>query len=182
MQTLIDFIGRKKADPPKSGPLKALTWKEPFASMMLCDKIETRSRNTNVRGWVLICAGQSHYTDNQLLQLCNKGQIAEVKFFLQGLPSVKGHAIAVAELYDSKKMQPFDEGLTYVKYNPDLYCHYYRNVHPIVPFEFKGSQGWKNLDESIWEKIEYVNFMTYMGLVNGRHPKQIDFTQKNPYK
>jgi hypothetical protein len=44
--------------------IRALTWKEPYASLMLHGKIETRTWYTKYRGLVLICAGLKHYNEN----------------------------------------------------------------------------------------------------------------------
>ena len=52
-------------------------------------------------------------------------------------------------------MQKEDENLGFVQYNPVLWCHIYQNVKPIVPFLFKGRQGWTNVDESILKQIKY---------------------------
>ena len=47
-------------------PIKALSWKQPYASLMLKGKIETRSWPTNYRGLVLICASKAPYSIKEI--------------------------------------------------------------------------------------------------------------------
>ena len=53
-------------------------------------------------------------------------------------------------------MLPEDEDKCFVDYNPNLYCHIYKNVREIEPFEIKGQMGWMNINEKIIDKIKYV--------------------------
>lgn len=47
--------------------IRALSWKEPYASLMLHGKIETRPWSTKYRGLVLVCASQKPYTEAELM-------------------------------------------------------------------------------------------------------------------
>ena len=61
MRQLTDLIG--------DSPLRALTWKEPYASLMLQDKIETREWYTKYRGWVLMCCGKEPYPREDIIRM-----------------------------------------------------------------------------------------------------------------
>lgn len=67
-----------------------------------------------------------------------------------------GYAIAVGRLIDCRKMKPEDEDKTFVKYRPDLYCHIYQDVRPIKPIAWKGSQGWRTVEQEIINKIVFI--------------------------
>ena len=138
--------------------IRALSWKEPFASLMLlAGKVETRTWATSYRGDVLICASKTPYSKNQQLDLMGE----EIRGFVQNAYLTpenyyRGYAIGVATLVDCRPMQPEDEAQCFVKYDPKLMCHIYENVRPIKPIPWKGQQGWKILDETIWEQIEFI--------------------------
>lgn len=131
--------------------IKALFWKQPYANLMLHGKIETRTWNTNYRGLVLICASKIPYTKN-LVKLISGELIQNV---LQNEEIKLGQAIAVGELIDCRLMKPDDESKCFVKYNPNLYCHIYKNVREIESFEITGQIGWMNLNDDILNKIKY---------------------------
>ena len=141
--------------------MKALSWKQPFASLMLHGKIETRVWKTDYRGQVLICASKKPYSLQEVLNICGDYQFTRIMNTL-GLRYPGdfnnlncGYAIAVGDLVDCRPMKKEDENLGFVQYNPVLWCHIYQNVKPIVPFLFKGRQGWTNVDESILKQIKY---------------------------
>ena len=136
----------------------ALTWKQPFASLMLNGKIETRSWNTNYRGLVLICAGKTVYNEQQLLDISGEVQTQRIFNYLnfRNMKELKGKAIAIGFLIDCRPMQPEDENNCFVKYRPGLYCHIYKNVKAIKPLDWKGKQGWKNVPEDIINQFEYI--------------------------
>jgi hypothetical protein len=130
--------------------VRALSWKQPYATAMLCGKIETRRWHTNYRGWVLICTSKAPYT------MSAATVISGGKFLIKMLRKMKeldaaghidfnGYAIGIAKLVDCYKMQPSDADKCYVQFSPDLYCHVYENAMMIEPFEWKGSQGWRTL-------------------------------------
>jgi hypothetical protein len=140
-------------------PIQALTWKPPFGVLMLHEKIETRSWNTLYRGPVLICVSQSGYTPQELAEMCHPAQLKLMEAISKGEPyyNLTGVAIAVGTLYDTRIMRPSDEKDTFVIYRPDLFCHFYKDVKRIEPFDFKGGQKWRTVsDQETLEKIKYV--------------------------
>lgn len=132
--------------------IKALFWKQPYANLMLHGKIETRTWNTNYRGLVLICASKVAYS-NKLVNLISYNNY--VQNTLKDEEIKLGSAIAVGNLVDCRPMLPEDESKTFVRYNPNLYCHIYEDVRAIEPFELKGQIGWMNLTDDILNKIKY---------------------------
>lgn len=142
--------------------VKALTWKQPFASLMLHGKAETRTLNTQYRGWVLICAGKEPYDLKTLREISGDWQIQRMitklnsVFPLGGL--ITAHAIGVGYLSDTKYMWQYQhkeevEDKTFVKYHETLHVHEYINVQPIEPFHYRGTQGWTVLTDEIKDKI-----------------------------
>ncbi len=154
--------------------VRALSWKQPYASLMLHGKIETRSWNTNYRGKVLICASKTPYNYNDIMAISGERQGQRVLNYMnsQKIEQPNGVAIAIGELVDCRPMEPKDKLLTFVEYvspwmsmrerkngqihwvEKQLWCHIYKNVQPIEPFEWKGTQGWKILDEETKAKIK----------------------------
>jgi hypothetical protein len=141
--------------------MKALSWKEPYASLMLHGKIETRTWSTNYRGQVLICASQKPYSD---LQTCDiSGEIQSIRIsdtlFSNEIELTRfknGFAFAVGELVDCRPMTIEDEDKCFVQYRPGLWCHIYENVRELeYPIFWKGSQRWKNVPEDIVKSLIY---------------------------
>lgn len=139
-------------------PMKALSWKEPFASLMLHGKIETRTWSTKQRGLVLICASKKPYSEMDLIGLSGERLTQKIFTTLNGKCQKEnpGYAIATGCLVHCRPMNKRDEALTYVKYNPKLYCHIYKTIRPIVPMEWKGCQGWKNVPQEFIDQIKYL--------------------------
>lgn len=144
--------------------IKALSWRQPYASLMLppANKIETRVWDTKYRGLVLICCSQAPYSQNVVEHVSSETPDEWVK---QGhLPAnwkfLSGYAIAVGELVDciQAKNATLDQlQKTFVTTrDPYMWLHIYENVRPIKPFPFKGAQRWTKLDDTIWDKIEFV--------------------------
>jgi hypothetical protein len=146
--------------------MRALSWKQPYATMMLMGKIETRSWATDYRGLVLICASQNTYTKEEVIGISGtrvdnldsyyKRWGLKGRLHLDPDKFPTGVAIAVGELYDCRPMQRKDQDLAYVTYFPDLFCHFYRNVRAIKPFPFKGSMKWGKVTPEIESKIIYL--------------------------
>ena len=139
--------------------VRALSWKEPFASLMIIGKIETRTWDTKYRGLVLICASQKKYTEGDIIAI--SGEVQAQRLLVDFVNKKRiienpGKAIAIGRLIDSRPMTPNDESATFVKYRPGLYCHVYADVTPIKPFDWKGSQGWRTVSEEIKSKIEFL--------------------------
>lgn len=139
---------------PASEKLMALSWKQPYAELMLHGKIETRTWPTNYRGWVLICASKQGYYTEQLRRISGAYQMVRMGQFLNvEAPKYEGMAIAIGRLMDCRPMKPEDEDACFVKYYEDLWCHVYNHVYSIRPFPWKGSQGWKEVSEEIKKQI-----------------------------
>jgi len=140
--------------------IRALSWKQPYASMMLHGKVETRTWITKYLGWVLICASQTPYSKEKAYSISGETHYMRIVDALKNdtTGSINGKAIAIGYLYSSIIMGSFQKpenisSSSFVEYNPDLYCHFYKDVQPIVPFDWKGTQGWKTLDQETKEKI-----------------------------
>lgn len=159
--TELDIGTNQKTEIDKTNKMEkimALSWKEPFASLMLCGKIETRTWKTNHRGLILICASKSPYSVDDLLAICDDVQLHRIHKALSNnaMGSTLGKAIAVGELIDCVPMQKEHENDCFVRFNPALYCHIYKNVRAIEPFDWKGSQGWKQLTQEEKNKIKFL--------------------------
>jgi hypothetical protein len=142
--------------------LLALSWKQPYAELMLHDKIETRTWQTKYRRWVLMCASKQSYNWNQIANIsgnmrCQKIREILLPYFYQNIVAYQGFAIAIGYLAACRPMQPDDEDKCFVKYNPDLFCHIYDNVQAIEPFPWKGSQGWREVDSETKKRIKMLH-------------------------
>lgn len=136
------------AEEIKSNTVRALTWREPFATLMLSGKInETRTWNTTVRGLVLICAGKSLYDRDSLREICGDKQLLRLPKREIYENDTLGYAIGVGRLVDCWRMQEADEDDAYVKYNPGLWVHRYSDVVAIKPILWAGVLGWRVLTE-----------------------------------
>jgi hypothetical protein len=138
----------------------ALSWKEPYGSLMLHGKIETRTWKTNYRGWVLICASQMEYPWDAVMNISGEDQFNRItELIISGkLISNPGFAIAIGKLVNCRPMSKWaiDESKCFVEYQDGLWCHEYENIHPITPFPWKGSQGWKEVSFDIKEGIQVL--------------------------
>ena len=145
--------------------IKALSWKEPFASLMLSGKVETRVWNTRYRGKVLICASKVPYSTQQLEAISGAEQIKRIQRTLgkNWASQVTGRAIALADLIEVRRMMPQDEDRCFVKYHRKLFCHVYENVQPIQPILWRGKQG--------WQKVPYNQALELLNQVNSRCTK-----------
>lgn len=144
--------------------LMALSWKQPFAALMLRGKIETRSWYTTTRGWVLICSSKIPYNLQQIESIAGEEQLDRIveQMALISIKNqkdpIKGHgmAIAIGKLVDCRLMEKADEDKCFVKFYPGLYCHVYEHVKAIEPFPWKGTQGWKEVAPEIKNKIKFL--------------------------
>lgn len=146
--------------PPAKG-MRALTWKEPYASLMLYGKIETRTWKTTYRGRVLICASKKEYKIDDWCEISGDTQFKRILELVGGflgllyLKNTNGYAIATGDLVDCRPMREQDEDRCFVKFRESLWCHVYENVQPINPFPWKGSQGWRQVPDEIIQSIVY---------------------------
>ena len=144
--------------------IRALNWKQPYASLMLHGKIETRTWDTKYRGLVLICASKLPYGfEAAHNNISGKDQWDRLWFhldcphFYDDFPL--GKAIGIGRLADCRKMTPADEDACFVKYNENLFCHVYEDVKSIEQFDWKGAQKWKTLDNKTINKIKISNYI-----------------------
>lgn len=147
--------------------IKALSWREPYGSLMLPphNKIETRTRWTNYRGLVLICASKKSYDWDDVMGI--SGQVQFDRIIDRMKQKNEGHgklwytdyhglAFAVGKLVGCRRMMKEDEDKCFVKYFPDLWCHIYTNVRPIKPIPWKGSLGFSNVPKEVKRQIEFL--------------------------
>lgn len=139
-------------------PIKALCWKQPFASLMLppWNKVETRTQRVNYRGLVLIVATASPYTDRQLVELCGGEQALMIEMKVAGHDGyMNGCAIGIGYLNECRPMNQSDAANTFIR--PELamgrQAWHFTNVHAIEPIPMKGFQGWRNVDDDVRSKI-----------------------------
>lgn len=157
-------------------PVLALSWKEPYASLMLHRKIETRTWSTKYRGLVLICASKAPYpfevVNNIISGSHQTNRIWETLNYEMPKDTF-GKAIAIGRLVDCRPMTKADEDLCFVEYKEPwiekrpskktgntihrdkmLWCHVYEDVKPIIHMPWHGCQGWKKLEEEFISKIQ----------------------------
>jgi hypothetical protein len=156
----------------KLSEVRALTWKQPFANAMLYEgKQETRTRATNVRGLVLICVGLQSYPYAEVLKLSGEKQTKRLEemyrehdLFTGGkshFDNNNGKAIAIARLTGCKCMgdhpgfADFIEDRCFVQYDPKKWIWQFDEPRAIVPFSFKGVQGWQILNHEQKELIKF---------------------------
>jgi hypothetical protein len=159
MQQLPDF---------KIEPIMALSWKAPYAQLMLRGKVETRTWPAKYRGWVLICCSKVPYSGAQLTEIAGADQFDRILNYDLIIPKMSldfGYAIAIGKLVDCRPMTIDDEIDCFVQYKEpwietktlvsgvvkekrkQLWCHVYENVIPIQHFPFTGGQGWRSLTD-----------------------------------
>jgi hypothetical protein len=141
--------------------VRALTWKEPFATAMLRGKSkETRTWKVYPRGLVLICSGMAMYSTDQLIEICGIGNFDRLCTIVGDRQRIfsltRGKAIAIGRLVECWPMKQEDEAEAFVKLNR-LYVHKYVEIRPINPFPFRGKQGWTILTEEQKNQIEFLN-------------------------
>lgn len=149
-------------------PVRALSWKQPFATMMLYGKAETRIWPTEYRGLVLICSSQRGYNQFQLSTISGGVQVRrmneEMKKHGVGYPLPEGYAIGIGRLHtcrcmgayapkqDPKEVEAI-ENKTYVRFFSDLWVFEFKDIRPIKPIPWKGSQKWRNLTDDEKKQI-----------------------------
>lgn len=142
--------------------VRALSWKNPYGPLMLppFNKKETRTWNTNYRGLVLICASQQGYNLQQVKNISGEKQMKRIygnidREMLSAIYGIKGNAIAIGRLVDCHPMRNYEENDCFVAFREDLFVHVYQDVQPIIPFPFKGRQGWSKLSEEVKSQIVF---------------------------
>ena len=155
------FSEQIESQAPEKRIVKALTMKQPYASLMLQGKQETRTRKTNLKGWVLICAGKKPYSNEE------HQDISGIKQYLRCAELVAndkidisnrtyGMAIAIGHLHNCRPMTPKDEDACFVRFQPHLFVWEFINVHPIIPFEWSGKLSWFDVDQETKKLIHIL--------------------------
>jgi hypothetical protein len=146
---MIDLFGQEG--------MKALSWRQPYAWLMLppYNKIETRTWGTTYRGPVLICVSKKAFTDKEVMDIAGEKQFSRIcDLFGHNKPLNLGMAIAVGRLVDCRRMTPTDEDACFVEYLPTRWCHVYEDVRPIAPIPFTGRLSWTPLEEEFILKVK----------------------------
>ena len=172
---MVDIFGQE--------PIRALSWKEPYLSLMLHGKTETRTWNTNYRGLVLMCGSLAPYpfevVNNKISGSHQTNRIWETLDYDSNFKTKYcGKAAAIGRLVDCRPMTKADEDKCFVQYKEPwfemksnknkitgiikitnkqkkLFCHIYEDVREIKPFDWKGSQGWGKVDQKIIDTLEF---------------------------
>jgi hypothetical protein len=137
-------------------PIKALCWKQPFASLMLSpwNKVETRTQRVNYRGLVLIVATASPYSDRQLIELCGGEQALILQMKVSGPDGyMNGCAIGIGTLQDCTEIREGDKTFIKAEHHAWRYAWRFGDVFAIRPIQMKGFQGWRNVDDEVRSKI-----------------------------
>jgi len=137
-------------------PIKALCWKQPFASLMLppWNKVETRTQRVNYRGLVLIVATASPYSDRQLIELCGGEQALMLQMKVSGHDGyMNGYAIGIGTLQDCTEIREGDKTFIKPEHHAGRYAWRFGDVFAIEPIPMKGFQGWRNVDDEVRSKI-----------------------------
>lgn len=140
--------------------MMALSWKQPFGTAMLHGKVETRTWWASYQGLVLICTSKRPYDLETVRKICGGDRLffamcQQMKSDTSTL-DLNGYAIGIGRLVSCSRMEIRHEEKSFVKHQAGLFCHFYEDVRPIKPFEWKGSVGWKKVDEATIKKIELV--------------------------
>lgn len=138
--------------------MKALSWKQPYAHLMLppYNKIETRRWRTHYRGEILICTSKLMYSEQKILSVSGAKQCERVMDIVLDIPLITGHAIAVGELIDCRPMEIEDEDMAFVGFNDSLFSHIYKNVRLIEPIPWKGVQRFRDVTEAEQQLIKFI--------------------------
>jgi hypothetical protein len=138
-------------------PIKALNWRQPFASLMLppYNKVETRTWNTHVRGLVLIVASIKPYDHHEIGHLMGFANREDVYRQAGHDGFINGCALGIGRLVDCRKLRKDDKHfLLWEDGMEERFAHIYEDVHPIEPFAFKGGQKWKIVTDDTRKQIK----------------------------
>lgn len=148
-------------------PVRALSWKQPYASMMLYGKAETRVWSTDYNGLVLICTALKPFNELEIAGISGTNQRNRMLDKLGGVlicKALQGKAIAIGRLKSCKPMVDYApksnieqvkevEDLTYCRFFLDLYVWEFKDVRPIKPIPWKGHQKWRTISKEEKERI-----------------------------
>jgi hypothetical protein len=138
--------------------IRALSWKEPYGTLMLHGKIETRSWQTSYRGLVLICTSRKEYTVDEVCSISYGNMFSRIAHMIAKNEIIPdpGKAIAVGRLIDCRVMRPTDEEKCFVKYHSTLWCHVYADVVPIEHISWIGGLRWRKVGSDVVSSIKFM--------------------------
>lgn len=149
--------------------IRTLGFYQPFGSLMLHGKIETRKVQNGRRppfpfGKYLFYTTKAKLPEDRLYGWCGESIVQDIRLTLANEPTkdLHGYAIAIGELKTYYPMSFEDEVNCFVRKGRYLdkttWCLEFANVQRIKPFEFKfGKQGVGFLPESEKYKIFLVS-------------------------
>lgn len=154
--------------PFQNEPIRLLSWWQPFASLMLYGKVETREWATPYRGLVLICSTQKplykqtldktrhiHFGPEHSQEIDHLKITERLNHPMDDTFLLNGYAIAIGRLVDCREVKMNDK--TFFLHPPGMFAHVYEDVKRIRPFTVKGSQKWGTVRAEIRAKIEVLN-------------------------
>lgn len=140
--------------------VRALTVHQPFAGLIAYGNktLEIRSRRTNYRGQLLICAGAKEY-DGQMIDPDVPGRVVSGDRYLRDVrayfPAVDmfpvGVAVALVELVNCRPMTPDDAVAACVEFRPGFFAWELQNPLLIEPFPVTGKVGLFRVEQSLIE-------------------------------
>lgn len=144
--------------------LMGLTLKQPYAGLILLGKVETRTRNTEKRGWTLITSSATPYSYLDVQKISGDGQAMDIfaKLGSRGIPLIDGHAIALVYLEHTYQIKlEHETHATYCLRSHLLsrkhFAWEFSKVIPIKPFPIKGALGlWNANTEEIKSQIQLL--------------------------
>lgn len=124
--------------------MKALSIHNPYANLILLGykPLEIRSKKTNYRGDILICATKHKVS---LWEVFNTSYVMQLSV-TNDLYRASGYAIGIATLADCRPMTRLDEKLAFCEYKEGLFAYELTNVRAIKPFPVCGNQGFFNVE------------------------------------
>jgi hypothetical protein len=138
--------------------MKAIVIKQPFANLILQNQktIELRSFNTSHRGELLIVAAKKDYTGNVLITCHDEAAEWTCKEHIDFWEDhdevfLRGHAICVVTITDSRPMTFDDEQPACHRVFPNAKAWALENLRRIKPFPVIGKQGIFEVPDSLIE-------------------------------
>lgn len=142
-----------------NAPIKSLVLREPFGSLMLHGKIETRTWKTPHRGLVLICTSMKAYNLREMESICGTELMIDALRRLTKTHQSK--AIAIGRLVDIRPFTKEMESRAFVKFIENerrpRFGFFFEDVYPIEPFPFVGHLGLINISKDVRKKIKIID-------------------------
>jgi len=136
--------------------IRALSIKQPFASLMFVGKVETRSFKTSYRGLVLIAASQKPFDHDHAVQMMGDNAVSHLRGLI---PMPNGMAIGIGRLVDCRPLQEDDPH--YIQWHRGWWARHYAwifdDVTPIVQFGYKGQLGMPKITQATREMIKVLD-------------------------